>query len=85
TSPNFDAFNLGTGIGVSVLELVHSFEKANQVKVNYKIGARRPGDVIQVYADPSKIQSAIKWKAKFTLEEAMRHSWVWQQKISAPK
>ena len=85
TSPNFDAFNLGTGIGVSVLELVHSFQKANQVKVNYKIGARRPGDVIQVYADPSKIQSAIKWKAKFTLEEAMRHSWVWQQKISAPK
>ena len=85
TSPNFDAFNLGTGIGVSVLELVHSFQKANHVKVNYKIGARRPGDVIQVYADPSKIQSAIKWKAKFTLEEAMRHSWVWQQKISAPK
>lgn len=85
TAPNFDAFNLGTGTGVSVLELIHSFEKANQLKVNYKIGQRRPGDVIQVYADPSRIEKAINWKARFTLEEAMRHSWVWQKQISTQK
>lgn len=83
--PTFEAFNLGTGKGVSVLGLIQSFENANQIKVNYRIGPRRPGDVIQVYADPSRIESAIQWKAKFTLDEAMRHSWVWQQKISAPK
>jgi len=78
----FEAFNLGTGQGVSVLELIKAFEKANHLKLNYRIGPRRPGDVIQVYADPTKIMSAIKWKAKYSLEEAMQHAWNWQKKIT---
>ena len=85
TAPYFEPFNLGTGVGVSVLELLHSFEKANNLKLNVQIGARRPGDVIQVYADPSRIQQAMNWKAKYSLEEAMRHSWDWQKKIAASK
>ena len=85
TAPYFEPFNLGTGVGVSVLELLHSFEKANNLKLNVQIGPRRPGDVIQVYADPSRIQQAMNWKAKYSLEEAMRHAWDWQKKIGASK
>ena len=81
-SNSFEAFNLGTGLGVSVLELIKSFETSNQLSLNYTIGARRPGDVVKVYADPSKIMKAMGWKPDFSLEEAMIHAWNWQKKIS---
>ena len=81
----FEAFNLGTGKGVSVLELIKSFEQANGSKVNYRIGPRRPGDVVKVFADASRIQTAMNWHAVYSLEEAMRHAWNWQQKIATSK
>ncbi len=73
-----EVFNLGTGHGVSVLELVHAFEKANGVKVPYKIAPRRPGDLASVYADPSKAEKLLGWKAVKTVEDMCADSWRWQ-------
>jgi UDP-glucose 4-epimerase len=73
-----EVYNLGTGKGVSVLELVHVFEKASGQKIPYKIVARRPGDVASNYANPDLAQRELGWKAEKTLEEACRDSWRWQ-------
>lgn len=80
----FEAFNLGTGEGVSVLELVRTFETVNNLKLNYRIGPRRPGDVIRVFADPARIRNAMNWQCRFSLAEAMQHAWTWQQKLTKP-
>ncbi|MEK6780146.1 MAG: UDP-glucose 4-epimerase GalE [Bacteroidota bacterium] len=77
----FEAFNLGTGIGVSVLELVKKFIKVTGVNVPYTIGSRRPGDIEKVYADPKKINKAFGWEAKYGLEESLLHSWKWEKKL----
>ena len=77
----YEAFNLGTGVGVSVLELIKAFEKATGVKLNYVIGARRPGDVEKVYADPSKVNKLLKWKSKYTISDALLHAWEWEKKL----
>ena len=77
----YDAFNLGTGVGVSVLELVKEFEKVTGVKLNYTIGLRRPGDVEKVYADPSRVNKVLKWKTKYTAGDALLHAWEWEKKI----
>lgn len=68
-------FNLGTGKGYSVLELVKNFEKVNNVKVNYKIGPRRPGDIPACYADPRKAEKELGWKAEKGIEEMLKDSW----------
>ncbi|QUI25853.1 UDP-glucose 4-epimerase GalE [Vallitalea pronyensis] len=78
TSPGIDAYNLGTGKGVSVLDVVHNFEKATGVTIPYTITPRRPGDIATCYADPSKALSALGWKAKKSLEDMCRDSWRWQ-------
>jgi len=78
----YEIFNLGTGVGVSVLQLINTFEKVNGVKVNYTIGPRRPGDVEKVYADPTKVNEVLHWKTKFTIEDGLRHAWAWEQKLS---
>ena len=62
-------YNLGTGKGVSVLEMVEAFEKANNVKINYKIVGRRPGDIAICYADPQKAEKELNWKAELGLED----------------
>lgn len=67
--------NLGTGKGYSVLELIKTFEKVNDIKVKYKIGARRPGDIPACYADPSKAEKELNWKAEKGVEEMCRDSW----------
>ena len=77
----FEVFNLGTGRGVSVLELVHAFEKATGVKLNYKIVGRRPGDTEQVWADTTLANRELGWKAKSTLEDTLRSAWDWEKKI----
>ncbi len=79
-SNQYEAFNLGTGKGVSVLELVNQFEKVTGVKLNYTIGPRRPGDVEKVYADPAKVNSKLGWKTKYTSEDALLHAWEWEKK-----
>lgn len=70
-----DAYNLGTGIGYSVLDVVHAFEKANGVKVNYKIAPRRPGDISVCFADPKKANDILGWQAQFGIEDMCRDSW----------
>ncbi len=74
-SKGVDAYNLGTGTGYSVLDMVDAFEKVNNVKVNHKIVARRPGDIAECYADPAKAKEILGWEAKFGIEEMCRDSW----------
>ncbi|WP_423997638.1 UDP-glucose 4-epimerase GalE [Maribacter sp. IgM3_T14_3] len=78
---NYEVFNVGTGTGSSVLEAIHSFEKVSGRKLNYKIVDRRPGDITTAYADTTKANKVLGWKAEYTLEEAMNYAWIWEQKI----
>ena len=75
-----EVFNLGTGIGYSVLDMVHTFCRVNNVKVPYEIAARRPGDIAACYADPSRSARVLGWKAEHTLADMCRDSWNWQSK-----
>ena len=81
----YEAFNLGTGVGVSVLELMEQFQKVTGVKLNYTIGARRPGDVEKVYADPAKVNALLNWKTKFSSSDALLHAWEWEKKLVISK
>lgn len=74
-----DIYNLGTGVGYSVLDVVKAFEKASGVKLNYKIVDRRPGDIATCYSDPSKALKELGWKAERGLEEMCEDSWRWQK------
>jgi UDP-glucose 4-epimerase len=75
-----EAFNLGTGVGYSVLDVVNNFEKANDIKIPYSIVARRPGDIAKCYSDPRKALEVLGWKAEKTIEDMCRDSWRWQKK-----
>lgn len=77
----YDVFNLGTGKGVTVLQLIQEFQDATGVKLNYAIGPRRSGDVEKTYADPTKAIKELKWKAHYTNAEALLHSWNWERKL----
>jgi UDP-glucose 4-epimerase len=77
-SEQMEVFNLGTGRGVSVLEMVRAFEKASGRKIPFEIVARRMGDIASCYADPSKAQAELGWRATKTIEEACADSWRWQ-------
>ena len=74
-STGVEAYNLGTGNGYSVLDILKAFEKVNGVKVNYKIAPRRPGDIAICYADPTKAKEALHWQAQRGIEEMCRDSW----------
>ena len=74
-----EAYNLGTGKGYSVLEIVKAFEKANGVKIKYKITDRRPGDIAKCYADPTKAKNDLGWEAKKDLETMCKDSWKFTQ------
>lgn len=78
---NYEVFNVGTGVGSSVLEVITSFEKAANKPLNYKIVDKREGDVIAAYADTSKANNDLGWKATSTLDEAMASAWAWEQKV----
>lgn len=72
-------YNLGTGKGCSVLQLLHAFETANGLTLPYEIQARRPGDITAMYADPSKAERELGWKAQYGIEEMCRDAWNWQK------
>ena len=76
-----EVFNLGTGSGVSVLELINTFEKATGVPVPHKFAPRREGDIIQVWADPTKANKVLGWKAETPLADTMLSAWRWQQHL----
>lgn len=73
-------YNLGTGRGHSVLELIRAFEKANGIKIPYSISGRRPGDIAASYADVQKAEKCLNWKTQRTLEDMVRDAWNWQKK-----
>lgn len=77
-----DIYNLGTGKGSSVLEVVKAFEKANGVEVPYQICARREGDITIAYADPQKAEKELHWKSETSLEESLRTVWEWQKYLN---
>ena len=81
-NPDFyEVFNVGSGNGNTVLEVIHAFEKVNGLKLNYEIGPRRPGDVVKTWADTTKIKEVLGWYPKFSLEDSMRDSWNWQKTL----
>lgn len=75
-------YNLGTGKGYSVLEMIEAFEKANGIKVNYKIVGRRPGDIAECYSDPTKAREELGFVAKKTLEDMCRDAWNFENKLN---
>ncbi len=77
--PFCEAFNLGTGKGSSVFEIIHTFEEVNGLKLNYKVGDRRPGDVVQIYSNTEKAEKILGWKCEYGIAEALKHSWDWEQ------
>lgn len=78
---NVEIFNLGTGRGLSVLELIRTFEKVTGVKLNYQIVARREGDIEQVWANPEKANQVLGWTAQETVEDTLLSAWNWQKKL----
>lgn len=75
---NYEVFNLGSGNGVSVLEAIAAFEKVSAKKLNYTMGERRPGDVISVYSDSSKVKAALGWKCEHNIDSMMKTAWEWE-------
>ncbi len=79
---SFETYNIGTGIGYSVLDVIHSFEKMNNVKVPYSFAPRREGDIEAIYADPNLAKKELDWEATYSLDDMTKSSWQWQQKIN---
>jgi len=73
-------FNLGTGQGYSVLDMVKAFERVTGVKIPYEIAPRRPGDLATVYSSPDKSAQLLGWKAQYNLDDMCRDTWAWQSK-----
>jgi UDP-glucose 4-epimerase len=78
----FDAFNIGTGRGASVLELVKTFEAVNQLELPYRFADRRPGDISEIYADPSKAEQVLGWSAQRSLADALKSAWAWEKALA---
>ena len=78
----YEIFNLGTGKGSSVLEVIKAFEKITNQKINYKIVGRRTGDIVAAYADTALANKELGWKASLSLEEALASAWKWQQQLN---
>ncbi len=77
----YEVFNIGTGRGVSVLELVRRFEEVNHLKLNYKIAPRREGDIIAIWADPTFANEELGWRAERTLDETLASAWAWEKHL----
>ncbi len=79
----YDTFNIGTGRGNSVQEVIDTFEKVNNVALNFEVGPRRPGDVVTTYADVTKSSEQLNWKAEHSLADGLRDSWNWQKQLKS--
>ena len=78
---NYEVYNIGTGKGSSVLEVVNTFEQVTGVKLNFTFVERRAGDIISAYADTTKANTFLGWKSKLTLKDALHSAWEWEKKI----
>lgn len=81
-SDHYDVFNIGTGEGNTVLELIKTFEEVNGIKLKYSLGPRRAGDIEQIYATVGKANRIMNWKAEKTLAESLKDAWNWQKKLT---
>jgi UDP-glucose 4-epimerase len=79
TDKKYDVFNLGYGDGVSVLEILNSFEEENNIKINYKISDRREGDVVEIYSDSSKAKNILGWEPKKDIKDMVKSAWLWSK------
>ncbi|MFA5486038.1 MAG: UDP-glucose 4-epimerase GalE [Bacilli bacterium] len=79
-APSYNYYNLGTGRGTSVLELIHAYEKANKIKIPYKIGPRRSGDIATSFADVTKARNELGFAPKYSIKEACRHAYLFEKK-----
>lgn len=77
----YEVFNIGTGRGVSVLELVKGFERVNNLSLNYRIAPRRTGDITAIWADPTRANEVLGWRAEKSLDETLQSAWRWQQQL----
>lgn len=77
----YEVFNLGTGKGNSVMEVIESFERVTGIKLNYKILPRRPGDIVKIWADPGRANNVLGWKAEKSLDDMMLSAWNWEKLI----
>ena len=80
-TPRYEVFNIGTGRGVSVLELVTRFQEVNNLKLNYKIAPRRAGDIVAIWADPTKANDVLGWHAERNLDDTLAAAWAWQKNL----
>ncbi|HOG42089.1 MAG TPA: GDP-mannose 4,6-dehydratase, partial [Bacteroidales bacterium] len=79
---SYEVFNIGTGRGVSTMEIVKTFEKVNDLNLNYRITGRRAGDIEAMWADPTYANEELGWYARKSLYETLRSAWKWQQRLS---
>lgn len=79
---NIDVFNIGTGKGITILEMVKAFEKENNIKVNYQFADLRPGDLDQIWAKSTKANEILKWKPELGLKEMVASAWLWQKNLN---
>ncbi|MCR9249727.1 MAG: UDP-glucose 4-epimerase GalE [bacterium] len=79
---SFETFNVGTGNGNSVLELLETFEDVNNIKLNYEIGDRRSGDIVKIYADATKAKDILDWSAKLDIRQSLKDSWNWETQLA---
>jgi UDP-glucose 4-epimerase len=80
---NCEIFNLGTGTGYTVLEVIKSFEKVSGVSLNYTLAERRAGDVIAIYANNDKAKNELGWHTKYNVEDMMHSAWEWEKKVQS--
>ncbi len=78
----FEVFNIGTGKGISVLQMIQTFERLTGKTLNYRLAGRRPGDVEQIWADPSRAARILGWKSEFSLDDMILSAWKWQQQLT---
>ena len=81
----YEVFNIGTGNATSVLELVNSFERVNELKLNYKVAPRRPGDVVSIWADTTLANEELGWKAERPLDDTLQAAWAWEKNVRGIK
>ena len=82
---SYEVFNIGTGRPLSVMELVTAFEKVNDLKLNYRFVPRRPGDVVAIWADPTKANRELGWRAERNIEDTLKAAWAWEKKLNGIK